>query len=345
MCRPGAAALAAAVLLWVVAVVVPLAPVLAAPRLGVDPPVAASPVVVAAPLEGPARGVRPGGATSPRPLAGTDQGGDRGGDRAAGRGAVSAAPLADVAAAEPITAQAVGSTVGQLISEDGGRQRLCSATLVASRTKSVVVTAAHCVYTPPQVAGATIAPPGQRGWVDATAFVPGADGGERPFGVWEVEQIAVDPRWQTGGDPVHDVAFLRLAPRDGQLAGDVLGAQGIGEAADEPPAPLSAIGYPAAGENFTGDEVLRCSADAPGVEPRLGGDYTIPCDMTEGSSGGPWLAELDETTGLGVVVAVTSLRVVGDERIAAARLGPDAMALFAAVDDEPDEQSEQAPAE
>ena len=260
---------------------------------------------------------------------------------AAGPSPVPKVPLADVATAEPINGQAVGSTVGQLLARDGGgRQRLCSATLVASRSRSVVVTAAHCVYTPPQVAGATIAPPGQRGWVESTQFVPGADGQEQPFGVWEVEQIAVDPRWQTDGDPVHDVAFLRLAARDGQLAGDVLGAQGIGEAPEQPPGPLSAIGYPAAGR-FTGDEVLRCSADQPEVEPGLGGDYTIPCDMTEGSSGGPWLADLDESSGLGVVQAVTSLRVLGDERIAAARLGPEAMALFAAVDD----QLEQAPPE
>lgn len=42
-----------------------------------------------------------------------------------------------------------------------------------------------------------------------------------------------------------------------------------------------------------------------------------------------------------MVQAVTSLRVLGDERIAAARLGPEAMALFAAVDD----QLEQAPPE
>lgn len=260
---------------------------------------------------------------------------------AAGRSSVPTVPLVDVAIAEPITAQAVGSTVGQLFARDGGgRRRLCSATLVASRSKSVVVTAAHCVYTPPRIGEATIAPPGQRGWVEATEFVPGADGREQPFGVWEVEEIAVDPRWQAVGDPVHDVAFLRLAPRDGQLAGDVLGAQGIGEAPEQPSGPLSAVGYPGAGR-FSGDEVLRCAADQPAVEPELGGDYTIPCDMTEGSSGGPWLADLDESTGLGVVQAVTSLRVVGDERIAGARLGPEAMALFAAVDNQP----EQAPPE
>lgn len=333
----------------------PLTSALAAPSSGAAPPAAAppaaaspaaaSPVVAAFPLKGSAQELRPAGTSSRGRPDGAGPGADHSLGQRSGRGSVSGVPLADVAAAEPITAQAVGSTVGQLISQEGGRQRLCSATLIASRTKSVVITAAHCVYTPPQVAGATIAPPGQRGWVQSTAFVPGADGQERPFGVWEVEQIAVDPRWQTDGDPIHDVAFLRLAPRGGQLAADVLGAQGIGEAIDEPPAPLSAVGYPAAGENFTGDEVLRCSADQPGVEPRLGGDYTIPCDMTEGSSGGPWLAELDETTGLGVVVAVTSLRVVGDERIAAARLGPDAMALFAAVDDRSDDQSEQAPDE
>lgn len=125
----------------------------------------------------------------------------------AGRSPGPTGPLVDVATAEPITGQAVGSTVGQLLARDGGdRQRFCTATLVASQSRSAVVTAAHCVYSPPQMAGATIAPPGQRGWVEATQFVPGVDGQECPFGVWEIEQIAIDPRWQT--DPVHDVAFL-----------------------------------------------------------------------------------------------------------------------------------------
>lgn len=56
--------------------------------------------------------------------------------------------------------------------------------------------------------------------------------------------------------------------------------------------------------------------------------------MTEGSSGGPWVDRLDETTGLGVVVAVTSLKVVGDEQIAGARLDDAAMALFRQIDDD-----------
>lgn len=241
-------------------------------------------------------------------------------------------PLPGIPDAQPIALRATRSTIGQLQSRAGRQGRQCTATVVASSSKSVAVTAAHCVYLPAAVAGVP-QPAADRGWVDETVFIPGVDGQEQPFGVWTVDKVLLDPRWQTAGDPVHDVALLRLAPRNGGKAQDALGAQGIGLAPARPTTALSAIGYPGQGR-FTGDQAVRCRDDTPGVDDRLGGDYTQNCDMTEGSSGGPWVDRLDETTGLGVVVAVTSLKVVGDEQIAGARLDDAAMALFRQIDDD-----------
>lgn len=101
-----------------------------------------------------------------------------------------------------------------------------------------------------------------------------------------------------------------------------------------------ALGYPAAGR-FTGDEVLRCAADQPGVEPQLGDDYTIPCDMTEGALRAvlgslTWTNRPDSGWFRPSPACACSVRAHRGGPV-----GAEAMALFAAVDDEP----EQAPPE
>lgn len=43
-----------------------------------------------------------------------------------------------------------------------------------------------------------------------------------------------------------------------------------------------------------------------GTEKKENGRQVIPCDMTGDSSGGPWLADFNETTGEGTLVSVHS---------------------------------------
>ena len=68
------------------------------------------------------------------------------------------------------------------------------------------------------------------------------------------------------------------------------------------------FGYPAAGR-YKGDSLVYCHGPL-GTDPRMDDlTYRIPCAMTGGSSGGPWLspfAATGTTKGSGTVFSVTS---------------------------------------
>ena len=73
----------------------------------------------------------------------------------------------------------------------------CSASVIASPSRDLVLTAAHCVFGDPA------------GWT----FVPGYVEERTPYGVWTVISAYVDPRWQTSEDTRFDYAILRVAPQ------------------------------------------------------------------------------------------------------------------------------------
>jgi len=149
----------------------------------------------------------------------------------------------------------------------------CSASVVHSASRDLVITAAHCVYG----IGPTI------------EFVPGYDKGAAPYGVWDARRIYIDPAWKKGFDTRHDVAILRVAPRAGRKIEDVVGA--------------SPLGVPHAGTNVTvlgyklgsGDRPLTCTNGLYLTD----GYSSFDCaGYTDGVSGGPWLQS-------GSVVGVT----------------------------------------
>ncbi len=128
-----------------------------------------------------------------------------------------AVPAAAAPAAPPPTAQTVTSipTVGPLFvpSVVGlgpvlGLPHFCSASVVHSATRDLVLTAAHCVF----------------GTGLGFEFAPGYHDGISPYGVWTVERVYVDPAWTATQDPQHDVAVLEVAPRSGRRIEDRTGA-------------------------------------------------------------------------------------------------------------------------
>ena len=72
------------------------------------------------------------------------------------------------------------------VTSGGLGRHFCTATVVASPVKDLVITAAHCVYGQQ---------PGQ------IAFVPGYRNGSHPYGTWIVRQIVVDPGWRDFPEP------------------------------------------------------------------------------------------------------------------------------------------------
>lgn len=140
----------------------------------------------------------------------------------------------------------------------------CSASVVHSASRDLVITAAHCVYG----TGATI------------EFAPGYDDGATPYGVWDARRIYIDPAWKKGFDTRHDVAILQMAPRAGKQIEDVVGANPLGTPSAG--ADVSVWGYTMG----SGDRPLTCTNALYLTD----GYSSFDCaGYTDGVSGGPWL--------------------------------------------------------
>lgn len=237
-------------------------------------------------------------------------GGDAGGDDS--RGAPYRAPRS--------------GSVGQLLSATTS----CTATIVGSRTGNVAVTAAHCVYWPAAGPMATELP-GRPGWLPLGELIPGRAGDTTPYGRWPVQRAWVDPRWTQTGDPTFDVAFLRLAPLNGRSVAAVAGSQTITFSLPIPGAPVTVLGYPAEAP-FDGLSLRRCAASAVMINRDQWGALQMPCAMTAGASGGPWLTRFDPATGAGTVTAVTSYADRISGRLSGIPIGGFAAALYQAAD-------------
>jgi V8-like Glu-specific endopeptidase len=220
--------------------------------------------------------------------AGTAGSTDRSGSvLAAGRGATidqaAAANAADTAPAGNSTSFGGVAAVGALFTETNGRlgQHFCTASVVNSKAGDLAVTAAHCVY-------------GRGGTM---VFVPGYANGKTPYGVWPVAKIYTDDAWDAAEDPDHDVAFLKLADADdGAPIENVTGAEtlGTGVAAGQD---VQVIGYPDGAA-----EPVWCAGPAKGFSAT---QLEFDCGgYTTGTSGGPFLTEVNRTTGQGTVIGV-----------------------------------------
>jgi len=179
---------------------------------------------------------------------------------------------------------------------DGGSS-YCTAN-VASRS-SVLVTAAHCVYTPGQ------------GFHRDFVFVPAERDGVAPYGRYGWLSAAVLDEWTLGGDRRRDVAVLRLAGEatTGLPVTDYVGW--LGRSWDWGyEQPTHSHGYASnLGAQFT--HICAGQTWSSGWE---GSDVLVQgCDMTYGSSGGGWLIHYTPDSHAGNYVnAVVSGPHMGD---------------------------------
>jgi V8-like Glu-specific endopeptidase len=156
----------------------------------------------------------------------------------------------------------------------------CSGTALNTPSKSIVLTAGHCVI--------------ERGSEGRQiAFVPAYDHGSSPFGKFYAKSIYVMQRWRHGENPDFDVAALRVKPNGLGALTDVVGGRGFAASRSRRSA-FQIFGYPAAWAR--GEELRSCRAHGLGLDRltnRLNGPPTVPasCNMAAGSSGGAWLLE------------------------------------------------------
>jgi hypothetical protein len=188
----------------------------------------------------------------------------------------------------------VTTTAGRVFFNFNGADASCSGDAVTSGNRSVVITAGHCV----KYEGA---------WHTEWVFVPGYADGERPHGTWTANTTLTTPQWEASEDLSYDVGAAVVDPRNGQRLTDVVGGQGIAFNQDRGQTMYS-FGYPAA-DPYDGESLIYCSGTTFD-DPLLSTDQGMNCDMTGGSSGGPWFLRFDEESGAGVQNSVNSFGYV-----------------------------------
>lgn len=179
-----------------------------------------------------------------------------------------AAPLKRAGSPAPV------SHIGKVFFTLGGQNYVCSANAVQSTNQSTVATAGHCTYDI------------NAGWASKFVFVPAYNNGDAPYGMWSATSLHSTNEWVSRNDISYDGAFAVVAPLNGRTLAATVGASKIGFNLARG-LTYTAYGYPAA-TPFNGETLKSCYGTAS--RDRIGGTQSqgIPCDMTGGSSGGPW---------------------------------------------------------
>jgi V8-like Glu-specific endopeptidase len=174
------------------------------------------------------------------------------------------------------------STVGKVFfTNKAGQDMVCSGTAVASLNQSVVDTAGHCLYW-------------NGSWVQNLIFCPLYENGNTPYDCWAARDLEVPSDWigAKPNDYHHDFGMAIVSPNSQGLLTDLVG--GAGWAYNQPVnQPFYAYGYPAA-PPFDGKTRKSCDEGSSGKSWQHGGGtvVSIPCNMTGGSSGGPWFIKI-----------------------------------------------------
>ncbi len=177
--------------------------------------------------------------------------------------------------------------VGALFVDNSGTLRhFCSGAVVHSPQEDLVITAAHCLENR------------DVGLSGNVTFAPGYNDGKFPYGRWVVRTVFVDSNWQKNQDPNDDVAFLVVGTA-GQEIEKETGAETLKTNFKLPQTP-TVIGYP-----DSANDPIECTNSVSALHKTGYQDLVFDCDdYTVGTSGGPFLTDVNSKTGLGDVIGV-----------------------------------------
>lgn len=208
---------------------------------------------------------------------------------------------------------AVVKTSGRVFFTFQGRTASCSGNAVTSKNASTVITAGHCVKY-------------QGSWHTNWVFVPAYDNGQAPYGQWTASKTLTTPQWEASEDINHDIGAAVVAPLNGQTLTSVTGAQGI-QFNGGYNKQMYAFGFPAASP-YDGTKLIYCSGNSS-KDWLFSQDHSLGCNMTGGSSGGPWFTGFNESAGTGLQVSVNSFGYVFlPNRMFGPYFGNEAKALY-----------------
>ena len=209
---------------------------------------------------------------------------------------------------------------------------VCSGTVVTDGTngRSVIVTAAHCVYD--DVA---------KRFARNVLFIPNQDQtsgsgtdsncSNDPLGCWVADFGVVDVDWTTATFPdniPYDYAYY-VVESTGGLADEQLDEavtpMDISFASPQPGARTYGLGYSYSDDPF----FMHCAEDMDGTSQAPDNWWLPSCGLSGGSSGGPWIQSPDASLGKGPVMSVNSWGFQGSPGMAGPRLnGTTASCLF-----------------
>ncbi|CAF2419272.1 unnamed protein product [Rotaria sp. Silwood2] len=184
--------------------------------------------------------------------------------------------------------------IGKVFFVMNGADYVCSASVVTATNRNTVLTAGHCVYNT-----------NTKKWATKFLFVPAYSNGLSRYGSWTAHHFAALNGWMNNHDHNYDVAIAAMNTNSrGQHIQDVTGA--LGMTANWPKeATVYAFGYPV---SLSGGKLMsRCMSNSSTVSFVSGFDgIKLPCGMTAGASGGPWIQNFNTTTLQGRQTSVNS---------------------------------------
>jgi V8-like Glu-specific endopeptidase len=195
-------------------------------------------------------------------------------------------PLPGQSASSHVARPLAGLRVGGLFFRDDAGDHFCTASVVSSPGKDLLITAAHCIN----------GGKGSTGYTSDVVFIPDYRDGRAPFGVWTPAKLLVAPQWADSSDPNFDVGFVVLKPYDGQNIQQVLGANKLGTDLgyqylvhvtgypDSASAPISCVNWTS---RFSATQLrFECTG------------------YTGGTSGSPWVVKFSPISHTGTIVGV-----------------------------------------
>lgn len=162
-----------------------------------------------------------------------------------------------------------------------GKDYVCSGSAVNSTNKNMVFTAGHCVH----------GGPGQS-WNSNWQFVPYYDHGNRPYGTWWAETLVAFNGWTQSGNFGYDLGIVITSPNSSGELVNAVGGMGI-QWNYPKDRYVTSMGYPQA-PPFDGQWQYFCAATSSQRSWWTTDQIKIPCNMTGGSSGGPWIFGKDD---------------------------------------------------
>jgi hypothetical protein len=206
---------------------------------------------------------------------------------------------------------------GRVLFTQGGSNWICSAAVINDGSTgngfSTILTAGHCIYD------------GIDGWATMWMFIPNFDDaptytcGNTVHGCWTATRIGVHDTFVSGGGfgtnqtVAVDYGFARVGLGGKGAVGTIeldalVGGYGL-QTGVMNSSTQWAFGYPAAGR-YRGKDLVYCKGANLIGDPNGANTWGMPCNMTGGSSGGPWMFGTDNP-GTTDVMNVSSVNSYG----------------------------------